>query len=511
MRASGHRAARWFVVTIGARRARARRRRVRRLGPARRVRRQRWRALGGRQRRRRRRRRLGPAHRLAPRSPQRPLRRLLRGRGPGLLRGGRPRPRARFEPRRGRTACKAVADGTAQLGVSPMMRVMVAQEAGAKLTLVGQIMQRSGVSMVATEGLEDRRRPIDEGQEDRGPRRRHRARGQAGDQEGRPGESDVEVSGRRACPSSSRASWTQSRSMSFEDLAAIFETPAASGSRLTPDDVTIFDFNSDFVQTAMIPDAIVANNDWLAANEDAAVAFLVAAGRGWAWCRDNQEACAELSRENGATGGASHEAFVLNEALGRGLARVHRDRRDRPNAVGADRANRGRGRPAAGRAARGRLPDRPRRARDRAARRDGRRQARQPVGEAGPRPERGRRVADEAGARPEPRFRTGAARSMPVRPATRLRRTPRRGRVGLTAGPRRSPPRHPVGMRLISGAGARRTASTCPNHRQSVATRLRGGIQASRARVRVITRLGDGLGRSDPPGVACATPRPFAR
>ena len=79
--------------------------------------------------------------------------------------------------------------------------------------------------------------------------------------------------------------------------------------------MTIFDFNSDFVQTAMIPDAIVANNDWLAGNEDAAVAFLVAAGRGWAWCRDNQEACAELSRKNGATGGASHEAFVLNEAL----------------------------------------------------------------------------------------------------------------------------------------------------------------------------------------------------
>ena len=58
--------------------------------------------------------------------------------------------------------------------------------------------------------------------------------------------------------------------VSFEDLAAIFESPAASGARLTPADVKIFDFNSDFVQTAMIPDAIVANNDWLAANEDAA-------------------------------------------------------------------------------------------------------------------------------------------------------------------------------------------------------------------------------------------------
>ena len=36
--------------------------------------------------------------------------------------------------------------------------------------------------------------------------------------------------------------------VSFDDLAPIFESPAASGSRLTPADVTIFDFNSDFVR-----------------------------------------------------------------------------------------------------------------------------------------------------------------------------------------------------------------------------------------------------------------------
>ena len=208
-----------------------------------------------------------------------------------------------------------VADGKAQLGVSPMMRVMVAQEAGAKLTLVGQIMQRSGVSMVATKDSK-----IVDARSMKGKRIGVRSDGTEHEvreaiKKAGLSETDVEISN-GGVPEFLAGELDAVEVVSFEDLAAIFESPAASGARLTPADVKIFDFNSDFVQTAMIPDAIVANNDWLAANEDAAVAFLVAVGRGWAWCRDSQEACAELSRKNGATGGASHEAFVLNEALG---------------------------------------------------------------------------------------------------------------------------------------------------------------------------------------------------
>ena len=210
---------------------------------------------------------------------------------------------------------KAVADGTAQLGVSPMLRVMVAQEAGDKLTLIGQIMQRSGVSLVATKDSK-----IGDVRSMRGKKIGVRSDGteqeikQAIKKAGLS-ESDVEFSD-GGVSEFLAGELDAVQVVSFDDLAAIFEAPAASGSRLTPADVTISDFNSDVVGTAMIPDAIVANNDWLAGNEDAAVAFLVATGRGWAWCRDNQEACAELSRKNGATGGASHEAFVLNEALG---------------------------------------------------------------------------------------------------------------------------------------------------------------------------------------------------
>ena len=89
----------------------------------------------------------------------------------------------------------------------------------------------------------------------------------------------------------------------------------------------------------MIPDAIVANNDWLRGTRTPPSRSSSATGRGWAWCRDNQEACAELSRKNGATGGASHEAFVPERGARGGVAGVHGYRRDRPDAVGADRSD----------------------------------------------------------------------------------------------------------------------------------------------------------------------------
>src|SRR5690606_4473262 len=73
------------------------------------------------------------------------------------------------------------------------------------------------------------------------------------------------------------------------------------------------DFNE--VGTAMLQDHIFTTEAFLAeeGNEEIAVKFLRASFRGWAFCRDNFDACVEIVLDNGSTLGESHQQWMLNE------------------------------------------------------------------------------------------------------------------------------------------------------------------------------------------------------
>lgn len=105
------------------------------------------------------------------------------------------------------------------------------------------------------------------------------------------------------------------QAMIYNEYAQVLEaTDPDTGEFLyTADDLNVIDFNE--VGTAMLQDHIFVNGDWLAeeGNEELAVKFLKASFRGWAFCRDEFDACVDIVLENGPTLGEGHMRWQLNE------------------------------------------------------------------------------------------------------------------------------------------------------------------------------------------------------
>lgn len=103
--------------------------------------------------------------------------------------------------------------------------------------------------------------------------------------------------------------------MTYNELAQILEFVGEDGEFpvYTLADLNVIDLNE--VGTAMLEDNIFANEAWLAeeGNEEIAVAFLKASLRGWAFCRDNPQACVDYVLASGSTLGAGHQAWMMNE------------------------------------------------------------------------------------------------------------------------------------------------------------------------------------------------------
>jgi len=104
------------------------------------------------------------------------------------------------------------------------------------------------------------------------------------------------------------------QAMTYNEYAQVLEAiNPATGELYQPEDLNVIDFND--VGTAMLQDHIFVDSNWLAeeGNADIATAFLKASFRGWAYCRDNLEACVEIVLDNGSTLGESHQTWQLNE------------------------------------------------------------------------------------------------------------------------------------------------------------------------------------------------------
>jgi NitT/TauT family transport system substrate-binding protein len=103
--------------------------------------------------------------------------------------------------------------------------------------------------------------------------------------------------------------------MTYNELAQVFEFVAEDGSFpvYTAEDVNIIDLNE--FGTATLEDMVFANAEWLAqeGNEALATAFLEASYRGWAYCRDNVQECADFVLAEGPTLGVGHQLWMMNE------------------------------------------------------------------------------------------------------------------------------------------------------------------------------------------------------
>ncbi len=105
------------------------------------------------------------------------------------------------------------------------------------------------------------------------------------------------------------------QAMTYNEYAQVLEaTNPATGQLFQPEDLTVLDWNE--TGTAMLQDAIWANTERLGSDEayqETTVAFIKASIKGWAYCRDEPVACRDVVVAAGSTLGSSHQLWQVNE------------------------------------------------------------------------------------------------------------------------------------------------------------------------------------------------------
>ncbi len=103
--------------------------------------------------------------------------------------------------------------------------------------------------------------------------------------------------------------------MTYNEYAQVLEAKnPATGALYTADDFNVVSYEEAGV--GMLQDAIWASGERLASDAayaDTAVKFVAASLQGWAYCRDNVEACRDIVVAKGSKLGASHQLWQMNE------------------------------------------------------------------------------------------------------------------------------------------------------------------------------------------------------
>ena len=104
------------------------------------------------------------------------------------------------------------------------------------------------------------------------------------------------------------------QAMIYNEYAQVLEAKnPATGALYTPADFNAINWNTE--GTSMLQDAIWANTKKLgdAAYQDQTVRFIKASIEGWAFCRDNADACVDIVVSKGSKLGKSHQQWQMNE------------------------------------------------------------------------------------------------------------------------------------------------------------------------------------------------------
>ena len=104
------------------------------------------------------------------------------------------------------------------------------------------------------------------------------------------------------------------QAMSYNEYAQLLEAKnPTTGKLYTADDFQIIDWKTE--GSSMLQDAVWANTDKLndPAYQQQTVKFLTGTLKGWAYCRDNAEACRDMVVAKGSKLGKSHQLWQMNE------------------------------------------------------------------------------------------------------------------------------------------------------------------------------------------------------
>ena len=102
--------------------------------------------------------------------------------------------------------------------------------------------------------------------------------------------------------------------MTYNEYAQVLEAVNPdTGELYTADDFNVISYEDEGV--GMLQDAIWADGKRLSdpAYKDTATRFVAASLQGWAYCRDNVEACAKLVTDQGSALGLTHQTWQMNE------------------------------------------------------------------------------------------------------------------------------------------------------------------------------------------------------
>ncbi|MEX2421655.1 MAG: ABC transporter substrate-binding protein [Actinomycetota bacterium] len=102
--------------------------------------------------------------------------------------------------------------------------------------------------------------------------------------------------------------------MTYNEYAQVLEAVnPGTGELYQPEDFTVISYED--VGVGMLQDAIWADGERLGddAYRDIAVRFVTASLQGWAFCRDNVEACRDIVVAKGSQLGNSHQLWQMNE------------------------------------------------------------------------------------------------------------------------------------------------------------------------------------------------------
>ncbi|HEX9257927.1 MAG TPA: ABC transporter substrate-binding protein, partial [Acidimicrobiales bacterium] len=104
------------------------------------------------------------------------------------------------------------------------------------------------------------------------------------------------------------------QAMTYNEYAQVLETKnPKTGELYKPEDLTVINWND--VGTAMLQDAIWADTKKLEDKDYKATAekFVRASVKGWVFCRDNPEKCADIVTAAGSKLGKTHQLWMMNE------------------------------------------------------------------------------------------------------------------------------------------------------------------------------------------------------
>jgi NitT/TauT family transport system substrate-binding protein len=209
-----------------------------------------------------------------------------------------------------------LAQGGADYAISWVPKALASREQGAMITNVAQVFQRSGTLQVSF-----KEKNITTAADFKGKKIGNWGFGNeyevfaAITKAGLDPAADVELVGQQFdMLALLNGEIDAAEAMTYNEYAQVLEAiNPATGELYQPEDFNVVNYNDEGV--AMYQDAIWASEERLAdpAYQDTTQRFVTASLKGWVFCRDNAQECADIITANGSKLGASHQLWMMNE------------------------------------------------------------------------------------------------------------------------------------------------------------------------------------------------------